>query len=310
MSEQQQQLDSNPEILLRKRRNADKLRLEKQQLAKKRENDKKINKLNNRKSKFIRVESLIAKNKASIRENYRIKRLSNSLKDQKDKEQQINNDNIDNNIDDKLIFIVRIQGPLGAKIPNKSKKILNILRLNHLYNGVFIKLNSNIEPLLKLISPYIVIGKPSLSTIRNLIQKRGQIDSSITNNTTTSSENIIQDNNNTEGEIINDKQVITSSQLNDNNYIEEKLGEYGIICVEDIIHEIVTIGDNFKIVCNFLKPFELNPPINGWGPLSKLKRLEQRESNKNLKLNSKNSINSAFAKLQEINIDDFISEQI
>ncbi|GME90509.1 hypothetical protein B5S31_g5417 [[Candida] boidinii] len=309
MSEQQQQLDSNPEILLRKRRNADKLRLEKQQLAKKRENDKKINKLNNRKSKFIRVESLIAKNKASIRENYRIKRLSNSLKDQKDKEQQINNDNIDNNIDDKLIFIVRIQGPLGAKIPNKSKKILNILRLNHLYNGVFIKLNSNIEPLLKLISPYIVIGKPSLSTIRNLIQKRGQIDSSITNNTTTSSENIIQDNN-TEGEIINDKQVITSSQLNDNNYIEEKLGEYGIICVEDIIHEIVTIGDNFKIVCNFLKPFELNPPINGWGPLSKLKRLEQRESNKNLKLNSKNSINSAFAKLQEINIDDFISEQI
>lgn len=305
MSEQQQQLDSNPEILLRKRRNADKLRLEKQQLAKKRENDKKINKLNNRKSKFIRVESLIAKNKASIRENYRIKRLSNSLKDQKDKEQQINNDN--DNIDDKLIFIVRIQGPLGAKIPNKSKKILNILRLNHLYNGVFIKLNSNIEPLLKLVSPYIVIGKPSLSTIRNLIQKRGQIDSSITNNDT-SSENIIQDNNNTE--IINDKQVITSSQLNDNNYIEEKLGEYGIICVEDIIHEIVTIGDNFKIVCNFLKPFELNPPINGWGPLSKLKRLEQRESNKNLKLNSKNSINSAFAKLQEINIDDFISEQI
>ncbi|OWB64653.1 hypothetical protein B5S29_g5855 [[Candida] boidinii] len=306
MSEQQQQLDSNPEILLRKRRNADKLRLEKQQLAKKRENDKKINKLNNRKSKFIRVESLIAKNKASIRENYRIKRLSNSLKDQKDKEQQVDNDNID----DKLIFIVRIQGPLGAKIPNKSKKILNILRLNHLYNGVFIKLNSNIEPLLKLISPYIVIGKPSLSTIRNLIQKRGQIDSSITNNNnnTTSSENIIQDNN-TEGEIINDKQI-SSSQLNDNNYIEEKLGEYGIICVEDIIHEIVTIGDNFKIVCNFLKPFELNPPINGWGPLSKLKRLEQRESNKNLKLNSKNSINSAFAKLQEINIDDFISEQI
>ena len=297
-----EQLDSNPEILLRKRRNADKLRLEKQQLAKKRENDKKINKLNNRKQKFIRVESLIAKNKASIRENYRIKRLSSSLKEQtKTDKATTNNDN------DKLVFVVRVQGPLGAKIPVKSKKILNILRLNHLYNGVFIKLNSNIEPLLKLVSPYIVIGKPSLSTIRNLIQKRGQIDSSITNNDT-SSENIIQDNNNTE--IINDKQVITSSQLNDNNYIEEKLGEYDIICVEDIIHEIVTLGDNFKTVCNFLKPFELNPPINGWGPLSKLKRLEQRESVKVSKLNSKNSINSAFAKLQEINIDDFISEQI
>ncbi|OUM55912.1 hypothetical protein BVG19_g5531 [[Candida] boidinii] len=306
-----EQLDSNPEILLRKRRNADKLRLEKQQLAKKRENDKKINKLNNRKQKFIRVESLIAKNKASIREIYRIKRLSSSLKEQtKTDKATTNNDNDNDN--DKLVFVVRVQGPLGAKIPVKSKKILNILRLNHLYNGVFIKLNSNIEPLLKLVSPYIVIGKPSLSTIRNLIQKRGQVDSSITNNSTTDNNNntnlIIQNNDNTE-EIINEKPVV-SSQLNDNNFIEEKLGDHGIICVEDIIHEIVTLGDNFKTVCNFLKPFELNPPINGWGPLSKLKRLEQRESVKVSKLNSKNSINSAFAKLQEINIDDFISEQI
>lgn len=40
-----------------------------------------------------------------------------------------------------------------------------------------------------------------------------------------------------------DKQRIA---LTDNQIIEEQLGKFGIICMEDLIHEIVTVGPNFK----------------------------------------------------------------
>lgn len=40
-------------------------------------------------------------------------------------------------------------------------------------------------------------------------------------------------------------------------------GDYGIICVEDLIHEIYTVGKNFKVANNFLWPFKLSSPRGG-----------------------------------------------
>lgn len=40
-------------------------------------------------------------------------------------------------------------------------------------------------------------------------------------------------------------------------------GKYGIICVEDLIHEIYTVGKNFKPANNFLWPFKLSSPRGG-----------------------------------------------
>eukprot|EP01025_Chloroclados_australasicus_P057337 TRINITY_DN7144_c0_g1_i2.p3 TRINITY_DN7144_c0_g1~~TRINITY_DN7144_c0_g1_i2.p3 ORF type:complete len:100 (-),score=13.51 TRINITY_DN7144_c0_g1_i2:389-658(-) len=46
--------------------------------------------------------------------------------------------------------------------------------------------------------------------------------------------------------------------LTDNAWIEEKLGQYGIICMEDLIHEIYTVGENFDKVNQLLWPFKLS----------------------------------------------------
>jgi len=48
-----------------------------------------------------------------------------------------------------------------------------------------------------------------------------------------------------------------------NDLIEKKLGRYGIKCIEDLIHEIYTVGPNFKYASNFLWPFKLNSPRGG-----------------------------------------------
>merc|ERR1711939_1062769 len=52
--------------------------------------------------------------------------------------------------------------------------------------------------------------------------------------------------------------------LTDNSIIETNLGKYGIVCMEDLIHEIYTVGPNFKQAANFLWPFKLSNPTGGF----------------------------------------------
>ncbi|ODV94123.1 hypothetical protein PACTADRAFT_51004 [Pachysolen tannophilus NRRL Y-2460] len=278
-----QPLNSNPEILLKKRKNADRLRIEKQEAARKKAEEQQLKK-NQKKQKFNRLESLISKRRASERENYRIKRVVKNEQDKLKIQEAVKISKIENDEKPRLLFIVRIPGPHGAKIPSKTKKILSLLRLNHNYSAIFVKLTPTIKPLLRLCSPYIVTGKPSLSTIRNLIQKRAKV--------------LIE---NTENDNTTKKEV----SLNDNNLIEEKFGDLGLVCVEDLIHEIVTMGQNFKTIISFLKPFQLTPPVQGWGPLSKLKRMQLREA----KAQQQVSL-AGNAALPEVDIDTFIAEQI
>ena len=89
--------------------------------------------------------------------------------------------------------------------------------------------------LFRFSEPYVAWGSPNLKSVRELIYKRGFVK-------------------------YDGKRVpITSNDL-----IEDKLGKYDIICVEDLIHEIVTVGKNFKYASNFLWPFKLNTPTGGW----------------------------------------------
>lgn len=51
--------------------------------------------------------------------------------------------------------------------------------------------------------------------------------------------------------------------LSDNSIVEGALGAHGIICVEDLIHEIFTVGPHFKEANNFLWTFKLSAPLGG-----------------------------------------------
>lgn len=121
------------------------------------------------------------------------------------------------------------------KIAPKPRKILQLLRLLQINNGVFVKLTKATSEMLKIVEPYIAYGNPSLKTVRELIYKRGY------------------------GKV--DKQRIA---LTDNQIIEDNLGKFGIVCMEDLIHEIFTVGVNFKQASNFLWPFKLSNPTGGF----------------------------------------------
>ncbi len=121
------------------------------------------------------------------------------------------------------------------KIAPKPRKILQLLRLLQINNGIFVRLTKATSEMLKIVEPYIAYGYPNLKTVRSLIYKRGY------------------------GKV--NKQRIP---LTDNQIIEDNLGKYGIVCMEDLIHEIITVGPNFKQASNFLWPFKLSNPTGGF----------------------------------------------
>jgi large subunit ribosomal protein L7e len=133
----------------------------------------------------------------------------------------------------KLAFVIRIKGI--NKVSPKPRKILQLLRLYQINSGVFVRLTSCTLKMLKMVEPFIAFGEPNLKSVRELIYKRGF------------------------GKVNKQRIPIT-----DNSVIEKELGKFGIICVEDLIHEIFTVGPHFKEASNFLWPFKLSNPNGGF----------------------------------------------
>ncbi|KAJ4462071.1 putative Multisubstrate pseudouridine synthase 7 [Paratrimastix pyriformis] len=133
----------------------------------------------------------------------------------------------------KVAFVIRLRGV--NQLDPKSRKILQLLRIRQINNGVFVKLNKATSTMLKLVEPHIAYGYPNLKTIRELIYKRGFLK-------------------------INKQRIA----LDNNEQISSHLGKVGISCVEDLIHEIASCGPNFTKAANFMWPFKLNSPRGGF----------------------------------------------
>lgn len=115
------------------------------------------------------------------------------------------------------------------KVSPKVRKVLQLFRLLQINNGVFVKLNKATINMLRICEPYITWGYPNLKSVRELIYKRGFAK-------------------------VNGQRIpITSNKI-----IEDRLSKSGIICVEDLIHEIFTVGPSFKYASNFLWPFKVS----------------------------------------------------
>ena len=139
----------------------------------------------------------------------------------------------------KIALVIRIRGIIG--VSPKAKKVLQLFRLRQIHNATFVKLNEATIRMLRLIEPYVTYGYPTRSTVEKLIYKRGF------------------------GKL--NKQRIP---IADNSVIEEGVGSVGVKCCADLIHEIYTVGPNFKEANNFLWPFKLTSPRGGFSNKTKL----------------------------------------
>ncbi|KAK0375590.1 60S ribosomal protein L7 [Colletotrichum limetticola] len=208
-----------PETLLKKRKSQEKARAERNSATEKR---KAANK-EKRGVIFKRAEKYVKEYRDAEREKVRLSRVARE------------NDSAYVPAEANLIFLIRIKGI--NKIAPKPRKILQLLRLLQINNGVFIKITKATTEMIKIIEPWVAYGYPNLKSVKELVYKRGY------------------------GKV--NKQRVA---LTDNSIIEENLGKYGIVCMEDLIHEIYTVGPNFKQASNFLWPFKLSNPTGGFRP--------------------------------------------
>jgi len=139
----------------------------------------------------------------------------------------------------KLVLVIRIRGIIG--VSPKAKKVMQLFRLRQIHNATFVKLNEATTRMLRLIEPYVTYGYPTRATVEKLIYKRGF------------------------GKL--NKQRVPIAE---NSVIEEGLGACDIRCCADLVHEIFTVGPNFKKANNFLWPFKLSSPLGGFSSKTKL----------------------------------------
>lgn len=130
-------------------------------------------------------------------------------------------------VNKKLLLVMR---HAGKKIFDETtNKIMKTLNMSKRHDAVFLENTKENQILLRVVEPFVVYGYPTVTTIRDLIFKKGH------------------------ARIDGKKTPIQSNTL-----IEEHLGEKGIICLEDMIHEISTVGPNFKTVTEFMCSFMVN----------------------------------------------------
>jgi len=206
-----------PESFLKKRKRVDHLKAKKTERdiasVKKRKDQRKI--------VFKRAEAYIKEYRNAERNAIRLKR------------QAKNAGNFLIPAESKVVFVIRIRGIMRTH--PKTTKILQLLRLRQLHNGVFVRMNKASAVMLRLVEPYVTYGEANVKSVSELLYKRGYAKI--------------------------DRQRVP---ISDNSVISKNLGKYGIICIEDVIHEIVTCGKHFREVNNFLWPFKLSSPLGGY----------------------------------------------
>ena len=94
------------------------------------------------------------------------------------------------------------------------KSTIMKLGLKKLFRGIFVKVTPQSVRMLLTVEPYVTWGFPNLRSVRGLILKRGQA-------------------------------KIKTVPLTDNTVIEEHLGRFGVVFLEDLIHEIAFPGKHF-----------------------------------------------------------------
>uniref|UniRef100_A0A2K6UZ27 Large ribosomal subunit protein uL30 n=1 Tax=Saimiri boliviensis boliviensis TaxID=39432 RepID=A0A2K6UZ27_SAIBB len=134
------------------------------------------------------------------------------------------------------IRMARMARKAGNFYVPAEPKLAFVIRIRGI-NGVspkVRKLNKASINMLRIVEPCIAWGYPNLKSVNELIYKRGY------------------------GKIKKKRIALT-----DNALIARSLGKYGIICMEDQIHEIYTVGKRFKEANNFLWPFKFSSPQGG-----------------------------------------------
>ncbi|XP_058121141.1 uncharacterized protein LOC131281157 [Anopheles ziemanni] len=186
---------------------------------------------------FKKIANIVAVTREAMRDAKRMKR--NFLKTG----MRLKNTNIE---EGRLILIFRHRG--GYICNNHIDRALHRLNVGNLKSASLQCLTAEVHALLKMVEPYVIWGYPNVTVVRELIYKYGVLRDPGLKHYKPAAE-------------LEGKKMVP---LTSNKIVEEIFGYCGIICVDDLIHEIMTVGEAFHFVHRHFRSFKLRNPMNGW----------------------------------------------
>lgn len=127
-------------------------------------------------------------------------------------------------------FVIRIHE--GRHSSTEIKGELVKLGLRKKYEGVFFNLNEEGIARLKPLDSYVAYGYLTRKSVDELVHRRAHV-----------------------------RKRGQRTPLTDNITVETLLGEHGILCLNDLAHEIFSVGSNFTKGLDTLCPFQLSAPV-------------------------------------------------
>uniref|UniRef100_A0A182NQ48 60S ribosomal protein L7 n=1 Tax=Anopheles dirus TaxID=7168 RepID=A0A182NQ48_9DIPT len=130
----------------------------------------------------------------------------------------------------------------GKHIHNKDVlRALVQLGLQFELSATLIRTTPEVIAQLKLVEPFVIWGYPNVVTVRELLFKYVRLRCTPT------------------GEKARKPVPLTT-----NKQVEDLFGSHGMLCVDDLVHEIMTVGPHFDEVREQLRSFLVRRPGGGW----------------------------------------------
>jgi len=132
-----------------------------------------------------------------------------------------------------LLLIVRLKD--NEDVNPEFRMIMRKWYLNHMCQAIFKRKTEQVLENLQRLGRFVTYGAPSPEAVRDLLHRRGK--------------HITWDENGKGVKV----------PITDNRMVEDALGDYDIICVDDLVEEIVHVGPAFDKCMKFLATFSVTP---------------------------------------------------
>ena len=165
--------------------------------------------------KFVRLESIVKRARDITRNAKRVKAIRQKL---------VHKPLVATPKETKTVTLIMRNGKSTKNSCGGIYRALEKFNLTHRNSAVFVRLTDSALNELRIIRHFVCWGQPSLKSVKDILYKHGAIK-------------------NADGRYV---------ALSDNRTVEAVLGQYGIVCVEDLVHELHSLGPHFDEVISSL----------------------------------------------------------
>lgn len=121
----------------------------------------------------------------------------------------------------------------GSQIPPEVAAAFRKLGLEKIYSARLICLTPQTHKLVEQLAPFSIVGQPEAAQIESLIRTRGSL---------------------------YNEETQTKRFISGNLLLEQALGQYNVLCIEDLVDVIANRTEHVEEVLRHIAPFDFHPP--------------------------------------------------